>query len=477
MNFKIKQYLNQGLIYAFGSGMDAIVGFLVLPIYTSSFSTTEYGIFSLLMLVSTLSQSFFYLGASSSLNRSYFDYNSQDERKKVATTSLYLTIVGALFQIFFGIIFAKEFSQFFFNSNEYEIHFIIILCSSAFRFISQIFYLLLRLLMKASQMVFVSILSNLIFISSLMYLLNNYDLGILSPILSLFIANLISLFTLFLSTKKHFSLIPNFNEFMIQIKFGLPQILIGFFYYFIDWIDRYFINEFLNLSDVGIYSFGYKIGMLIHIGYIMPFSKIWVPIRSEQLNSKNLDRLNSKVFTYFYLFGSIFSFLIILFIDQLVFLFSSGSAEFSSSKFVIPFVLFGHLFFGMINILDIGIFKSRKPIFSALLLFLHIPINIILNILLLPKIGYIGAAISTLITYLSLSIFTLIISNRFLYIKYEYRNILIITFILFIFSYLSLSNPFSTGISLFDKLILLVLFISFYYYFFFEKLKKDLKNI
>ena len=131
----------------------------------------------------------------------------------------------------------------------------------------------------------------------------------------------------------------------------------------------------------------------------------------------------------------------------------------------------------MINILDIGIFKSRKPIFSALLLFLHIPINIILNILLLPKIGYIGAAISTLITYLSLSIFTLIISNRFLYIKYEYKNILIITLILFAFSFLSFSTSFSTGINLFDKLILLVLFISFCYYFFNEEIHRTIQKL
>jgi O-antigen/teichoic acid export membrane protein len=403
MNKTIKKYFYQLLIYGFGSGFDAIVGFLVLPLYASVFSVKEYGIFSILILISTLFQSCFYLGASSALNRSYFEYKDEDERKKVASTSLYITLIGAISQIMIGILFANEISILLFENPDYSIHILLILCASALAFISQLFYLVLRLLMKPYYVIIVSILTSGVFLGILFYLLNNLQLGILSPVIALTVSNGFSLVVLFVLCKKYFSFTPKYQEFKIQLLFGLPQILIGFSYYFIDWIDRYFINEYLSLSDVGIYSFGYKIGLLIHVGFVIPFTKIWVPIRSENLHSKNFKILNSKILTYFYLIGSIIVLFIILFLNEFLLIFSAGSDEYMKSKFVIPIIMFGHLFFGMINILDIGIFKSRKPMMSALALIIHIPINIILNIILVPKIGYYGAAISTLITYLSLA--------------------------------------------------------------------------
>ena len=63
---KLKNYLFHGLVYGFGSAFDAIVGFLVLPLYTIYFSTEEYGIFSFLILLSTFASSIFYLGDTQS---------------------------------------------------------------------------------------------------------------------------------------------------------------------------------------------------------------------------------------------------------------------------------------------------------------------------------------------------------------------------------------------------------------------------
>ena len=56
--------------------------------------------------------------------------------------------------------------------------------------------------------------------------------------------------------------------------------------------------------------------------------------------------------------------------------------------------------------LNIGFryFKKRKPIYKGIILLVHIPINIILNIILIPKFGYYGAALATLITYFLLMV-------------------------------------------------------------------------
>ena len=473
---KIKNYFFQGLVYGFGSGFDALIGFLVLPLYATSFSTEEYGIFSILILLSTLSSSFFYLGASSALSRSYFDYDKEKDRRKIVATSLYITVFGAILQVLFGLLFAENLSQILFDNPNYTNHIFLILISSSLLFINQLFYLLLRLLMRSVQVVSVSIFSSIVFLSLLFIFLKNYNLGILSPILAFNISYGLSTIILVFLCRKHFSLFPNVEEFKIQLLFGLPQIIIGFSYYLIDWIDRIFINEYLSLSDVGIYSFAYKIGMLIQIGFVIPFSKIWNPIRSENLNSENITMISSKVLTYFYLFGSIFSLLIIIFIKEFFLLFSGGSDEFIVGQYVVPFVIFGHLFYGMINVMDIGLFKARKPMYTAIILLVHIPINVILNLILIPKIGYYGAAISTLLTYLSLVLSIAYISNKFLFIKYEKRNFFIISFFSCISIFLSIY--YFDNLNLFSpyKFLLMLLLLGFYYYYFNQDLKKLLRK-
>ena len=140
---KIKNYFFQGLVYGFGSGFDALIGFLVLPLYATSFSTEEYGIFSILILLSTLSSSFFYLGASSALSRSYFDYDKEKDRRKIVATSLYITVFGAILQVLFGLLFAENLSQILFDNPNYTNHIFLILISSSLLFINQLFYFLL----------------------------------------------------------------------------------------------------------------------------------------------------------------------------------------------------------------------------------------------------------------------------------------------------------------------------------------------
>ena len=467
---KLKNYIFHGLVYGFGSAFDAIVGFLVLPIYTLNFSTEEYGIFSFLILISTFASSIFYLGATSSLTRSYFDYNNLEDRKKVVATSLYITLFGAIMQISLGLIFSEQLSIILFKTAIYKYHIILILISSALLFINQFFYLLLRLLLKSIHIVSVSIFSSAIFLLTLWILLTYYEYGILSPVIAFNISYSIGTIILLFICRNYFSLIPKKREFKIQLIFGLPQLFIGFSYYTIDWIDRFFINEYLSLGDVGVYSFGYKISMIIHMIFIIPFSKVWATIRSENLNG-NIEGLSSKILTYYYLIGSILALLVVIFIKEFFMIFSRN-IDYDSAQYVVPFVIFAHLLYGMINILDLGIFKYRKPIYTAIILIIHIPINIILNFILVPKFGYYGAALSTLITYFLLSMTVAYIANRLLKVNYEKFNLLLISLISFITIIIYLYVIDNSQLFSINKFLIFTLLLVFYWYYFRNDLKK-----
>ena len=471
---QLKKYIYHGLVYGFGSVFDSIVGFMVLPLYTLHFSLEEYGIFSFLILISTFASSVFYLGASSALTRSYFDYDDIEERKKVATTSLYITLFGAIMQILFGLIFCEDLSVLLFKTTIYKNHILLILISSALLFVNQFFYLLLRLRLKSLQIVSVSIVSSSIFLLSLLILLVQYDYGVLSPIISFIFSYSVSTIILIFLCKNYFSLYPKNSEFAIQLAFGLPQIVGGFSYYAIDWIDRFFINEYLSLGDVGVYSFGYKISMMIHMLFIIPFAKVWATIRSEYLN-KSIDELSSKVLTYYYLVGSIVALFVIIFINEFFSIFSRN-ADYNSAQNIVPLIIFAHLFWGMINIIDLGIFKKRKQMKKVLILLVHIPINIFLNFILVPKFGYYGAAIATLITYSSLIACTNYVANKLFKVDYEKLNLFVISVVSFLTIFVSIYVIDNSQLFSINKFLIFTLLLVFYWYYFKADIKKYLNG-
>ena len=471
---QIKNYIFHGLVYGFGSAFDAIVGFIALPLYTLHFSIEEYGIFSFLILVSTFASSIFYLGATSSLTRSYFDYEDLEERKKVATTGLYITLFGAIMQILFGLIFCEDLSVLLFKTTIYKNHILLILISSALLFVNQFFYLLLRLRLQSLKIVSVSIVSSSIFLLSLLILLVQYDYGVLSPIIGFIFSYSVSTIILIFLCKNYFSLYPKNSEFAIQLAFGLPQIVGGFSYYAIDWIDRFFINEYLSLGDVGVYSFGYKISMMIHMLFILPFAKVWATIRSEYLN-KNIEELSSKVLTYYYLAGSILALFVIIFINEFFSIFSRN-ADYNSAQNIVPLIIFAHLFYGMINIIDLGIFKKRKQMQRVLIFLVHIPINIFLNFILVPKFGYYGAAIATLITYSSLIACTNYVANKLFKVDYEKFNLFIISAVSFLTIFVSIYVIDNSQLFSINKFLIFTLLLVFYWYYFKADIKKYLNG-
>ena len=59
------------------------------------------------------------------------------------------------------------------------------------------------------------------------------------------------------------------------LAFGLVVIPAALGGWVMEMSDRYFLGFFGNLSEVGIYSLGYKFGKLVQIAIVWPFQLAW----------------------------------------------------------------------------------------------------------------------------------------------------------------------------------------------------------
>jgi O-antigen/teichoic acid export membrane protein len=419
---RLKEAVSHTFIYGLGSVLQTLVGFVLIPLYTRYYSPDRYGIFTLVVLVGTLAGAVFFLGGSSALSRSYYDYETADERKAVVGTSLAITLAGAALQIIVGIVFARRISLWLFATELYAPHVALSLASSAVGFVNGLLFLVLRFERRSVLVIVLNVLSLLASTGLIVGLLIVAQMDVMAPILGSLIAQSLLLIALVIACRKAFILAISSRELRPQLVFGLTAVVIGLGYYVLDSVDRFFVAKYCSLTDVGVYSLGYKMGMLIHIVFILPFSQIWAPMRMQYRNDDSSPALFRTVLTYYWILGLFATVTISTFAQEIIGVVARRPEYFGAYR-VVPLVMLAHLFYGVINIIDFGIFVSRKVWFHAVLFWATLGVNAALNLLLVPRFGYIAAAWVTLVSYVGLAAAIFVAANRFYVFPVETRRV------------------------------------------------------
>jgi O-antigen/teichoic acid export membrane protein len=188
------------------------------------------------------------------------------------------------------------------------------------------------------------------------------------------------------------------NQSLLSFGWYLP---VG---YFIMWLlttsDRYLIEQFRTINEVGIYALNYGL-------WSMPFLILnnWLEVwtRPHIYNSASKDDWHTvvKIIRRRIYFASLLCLLIILtyyFLSEFLVNILLNDT-YRLSKLFILLIAIAHLF-QVIGYSILPIFLAAKKLKTNLIaVFLAATVNIILNIFLIPKFGLLGAALSTMIGY------------------------------------------------------------------------------
>ena len=120
-------------------------------------------------------------------------------------------------------------------------------------------------------------------ITTYFLLINDY--GVLSPLFGIVVSMSLGFSLMCVYRLKSLIFILKKDYVLKILHFGVQISITSLLFYVLDFSDRFIMNELLTLSDVGIYSLGYKIGSLINIILILPFCYVWAPLRMEYVLS------------------------------------------------------------------------------------------------------------------------------------------------------------------------------------------------
>ena len=145
---------------------------------------------------------------------------------------------------------------------------------------------------------------------------------------------------------------------------------------------------------------------------------------------------------YFIIFCLLIFLLVTLYID--IFKYFIGP-DFRSGLAIVPIVLMANLLLGIFYNLSVWYKLTDKTKFGAMIAFLGAIITILLNVLLVPKYGYTGAAWAHLACYFTMVVLSFVGSRKFYKISYDLRNIFFYFINAFGLYFLSVYFPLEEG--------------------------------
>jgi len=184
------------------------------------------------------------------------------------------------------------------------------------------------------------------------------------------------------------------------LPYTLPLLPTAICYWLINLGDRYVIGYFMGVDAVGIYSASYGLGGLLVLFYV-PLSSTLFPAMVHCYEGNKIQELKTYL-TYslkFFLMFAIPAFFGLSVLSKSL-LVTLTTPEFAEGAVVVSIVALATVLFscGYINTHVLNLFKETKKV--GLISMGSASINLVMNIILVPLIGIIGAAIATLITFL-----------------------------------------------------------------------------
>lgn len=410
---KEKKLVKNTLILSIGTVLPRVATFITLPIYTRWLTKTEYGTYDLILTLISLIAPAMTLQIQNAAFRHLISEKDDGKKSEIISASyIFVMLISVMLACVAMLLFI-------------DVPVVTKLLIIAFFIIDTFNQLTLQIARGMGQNksytinTVINSFTNLILVIPLLIGLN---LGLNGLLLSCVIAGMISLVYLLKKIKIHkFFSIKKYKKETLKdlLRYSIPLVPNSISWWIVSSCDKLIVTAFLGIQYNAIYAAASKIPHIYNILY-NAFYMSWQESASSN-NGEGAEEYYSNVFANLY---KILSGLVILLIGitPIVFVILLNN-EYIEAYNQIP-ILYISMFLSSFANFYAGIYIAMKKTKSvAITTVVAAVINVIINISLIRFIGLYAATISSLIAYLTITIWRGIDLNKYYKIKYNFKNI------------------------------------------------------
>lgn len=425
-------FFQQSLIYGLGQLAVQLVGFLIYPILTNDrfFSVEDFGIWNILAPTMTIMTIIYSGGLSTGFFKFFINTESPDQRYSAFHSSMFIVAVFGVITTMITLPVLALGLRASGSSIQWP-YFALAMVTAFANAVIGICLAVYRAQGRAKQFVAINslrfvLMSLLIAIGVIIFQ------GGLWGLLIAYSASA-TLVGIYLTVKTF----AGFQKTAIQknlrskiLKFSLPLMPTQLAGWILSVSDKFLIGILLGVTEVGLYSAGYQIALVTNAFFIGPFSLAWGPFMFREGVKTDGPLKIARLLEMYTIIGGIFV-TPLIFLGPEIIAFLNGNITYVPSYRVIPPVALGYLFFGYYLFYSTGLNLTNRTVYFPIITGSVGILNITLNLILLPRWGYVAAAWVTLISYFTLFIIMKISTAKLYHIPIKKLTLIGIWGILF----------------------------------------------
>lgn len=416
MQKKNKELIKNTVIIFLGKACTQLISFFLLPLYTSTLSSGEYGVVDLVTTYVTLLVPVITLQLEMAIFRFLVDARSNKEDNKKIITNAYT--VATLFVLIATFIYIGICTIW---SNEYKIYYYAMVVATVYSNLS-----LQVARGKGDNIGYAigSIIAGSVTVILNVVLLLWVKMGIEAMFLSVIISNLLCFVFLLIRENILKSIdikLLGKDKVKKLLKYSIPLVPNGLLWWIINVSDRTIISVIMGTTANGIYAISNKFSTII-IGVYNIFNLSLTESVSLYINDDDRDtylsELMNKVFRIFaYICIEAITLMFIIFPILI-------NSDYDEAYQYIPVLIVGTLFHILVSMLG-TIYVAKKLTKEVAKTSLYAGIlNIVINLSCIKYIGIHAAALSTAIAFGVMGIYRYIDVQKYVKIKFNKRMVI-----------------------------------------------------
>jgi O-antigen/teichoic acid export membrane protein len=417
---ELKRLGKQSAIYGLGGVVSRLIAVFLIPVYTVYLGRVGFGKIETIVALTTVLVIVLRLGITSAFFRFYFDSEDEAHRTLVVRTAFWFTMVMATVGLAVGCIAADPLARWLHLDDPWLVRagFVGLWAQMNYAQLTALF----RVEERPVQFAVASVANVLITIGSTIALVIGAHKGAIGAVIGNFLGTL----TVYLALLgyRRYQLGFQFDRSLLRAmnRFGLPLVPSALALWAINLIDRFFITGYKGQAENGVYSLAVRISSVL-IFAMTAFQLAWPAFAYSIKDDREARRTYSYVLTYLLFVSCWLSLALGVLAPWIVDLFDPKH-HFTRSAEAVPLLCFATAAYSGYSVLAIGIGRMRQTQFNWVVSGFAALVNIVLNVILIPPYGMIGAAIATLAAYVALFVGMWLRSRRIYAVPYQWRRLL-----------------------------------------------------
>lgn len=394
----LKIFKNSAVLYVTGSFLVQGVTLLTTPLFTRLMTPGDYGVLAVYTLWVAIFGTIIGLQVNGSIINAKLQYG-EDKFNGYLSSVMTISVGSFLFFLLVSLLF-KDFLSGILQIKSVLIPIMVVQCFFSFTisFMNSKFVALkkpFRFFILSSVSTLSNVGLSLLFVTLLesdKYLGRIYASTLVSVLIGM-----TCLLIIFIKGKKFVA----FEYWKFCLPLTLPLIIHTLSNLILNQADRYMLTLLTDDTATGIYSFAYTLGSVISVIWLA-INNAWVPWYFEKTKAGKTDEILSMHKLYNFVFIAL-TVGFILVSPEFVRL--MGPSAYRYGAYLTPMIAAGCFFMYLYSYAVNYEFYHRKTVYISIGTLFAALINILLNFLLIPRIGSMGAAVATLSSYILLFAF------------------------------------------------------------------------